>query len=151
MELQHLCRFTAYISRPEIVADTPRGRFLVGGIKDGRLEGDRLRASQRGTSAADWLIIGTDGTALVDVRISFRTDDGAFLYMDYRGRGDWSKGSMTGPVFSAHYCESEDPRYHWLHTAGIFGYGAVAEGNDTYDIGFNYDLYTVEAGPVAAG
>lgn len=143
MELTPLCRFTAFISRPEIVADTPRGRFLVGGIKDGRLDGDRVRASQRGTAAADWLIIGTDGTALVDVRISFRTDDGAYLYMDYRGRGDWSKGSMTGPVFSSHYWETEDPRYRWLHTAGVVGRGEVAEGNELYDIGFVYDLYTL--------
>ena len=94
-----------------MVADTPRGRRIVAGIREGRLDGERLQASQRGTSAADWLVIGSDGTAFIDVRISFRTDDGAFIQMTYSGRGDWGDGPMTGPVYSAPYFETDDDRY----------------------------------------
>lgn len=132
-----LCRFTASLGRPEMVADTPRGHRIIAGIKDARLEGDRIRATQRGTSGADWLVIGTDGTAFVDVRIAFRTDDGAFIYMEYGGRGDWSGGPMSGPVYSAPHLETGDERYAWLNFIQVVGKGEVAAD------GAHYDLYEV--------
>lgn len=137
LELIPLCAFTASLGRPEMVADTPRGHRIVAGIKDGRLEGERLQATQRGTSAADWLVIGSDGTAFIDVRISFRTDDGAFIQMTYSGRGDWSDGPMTAPVYSAPYFETDDERYRWLNTIQVVGRGEVA------DQGARYDLFEV--------
>lgn len=137
LELVPLCRFTASLGRPEMVATTPRGNRIIAGINEGRLVGDRIDATQRGSSAADWLLIGTDGTAFVDVRITFRTADGAFLFMEYSGRGDWSGGPMTAPVYSAPTIETDDARYSWLNSLQIVGKGEVAEG------GAHYDLYSV--------
>ena len=134
VELIPLCEFTATLGRPEMVADTPRGRRIIAGINNGRLDGDRLHASQRGTTAADWLVIGTDGTAFVDVRISFRTDDGAFIQMTYSGRGDWGEGPMTAPVYSAPYFETDDERYTWLNTIQVVGRGEVAEEGARYEL-----------------
>lgn len=137
IELIPLCVFTATLGRPEMVADTPRGRRIIAGIREGRLEGELLQASQRGTSAADWLVIGSDGTAFIDVRISFRTNDGAFIQMTYSGRGDWGKGPMTAPVYSAPYFETDDERYSWLNRIQVVGRGDVAEA------GARYELYEV--------
>lgn len=135
MEIEHLCTFTAHLARTEMVATTPRGRRVIGPIVDSSLTGERLTARQVGTSAADWLVLGPDGTTYIDVRIAFKTDDGAYLYMAYRGRADWSQGIMSGPVFSTPVFETQDHRYTWLNSILCVGKGLVFEGGAEYQIG----------------
>ncbi|WP_157749656.1 DUF3237 domain-containing protein [Jatrophihabitans sp. GAS493] len=134
MDLEPLCRFTAYLNRPEMVADTPRGRRLIGPIVRAELTGDRFHATQAGTSAADWLVMGPDGTTFIDVRIAFRTDDGARLFMSYLGRADWSGGVMSAPVFSTPVFETAHPDYAWLNRVLCVGKGSVFEGGAEYEL-----------------
>lgn len=134
MQLEHLCRFTAELERTELVAQTPRGRRIIGPIVHSRLEGARLKATQRGTSAADWLLLAEDGTTSIDVRLAFVTDDGARLYMSYRGRADWSGGVMSGAVYSTPVFEVEDERYRWLNAVVCAGKGQVASDGAEYEI-----------------
>lgn len=134
MELEPLCRFTAELDRTEMVAQTPAGQRIIGPIVRSRLEGPRLRAEQVGTSAADWLVLSSDGTTEIDVRLCFRTDDGAALYLSYSGRADWSGGVMSGPVFSAPVFETGAPRYRWLNSVLCAGKGEVFEGGAEYEI-----------------
>lgn len=135
MEIEHLCTFTAHLARTEMVATTPRGRRVIGPIVDSELTGDRLTATQVGTSAADWLVMGPDGTTFIDVRIAFKTHDGARLFMAYRGRADWSGGIMSGPVFSTPVFETQDERYAWLNPILCVGKGRVFDGGAEYQIG----------------
>jgi hypothetical protein len=118
----------------EFVGMTPKGKRLIGPIVGARLEGPHIQASQSGTSAADWLIQSADGTVLVDVRLSLRTDDGAELYVAYSGRADWSGGIGCGPVYSAFRFDSEHARYRWLQTRLIVGKGNVEIGRGRYDL-----------------
>jgi hypothetical protein len=134
VELEPLCRFSAGLARTEMVASTPRGRRIVGPIIESKLTGERLSATQVGTSAADWLVMGPDGTIYIDVRIAWKTDDGARLYMTYLGRGDWSGGVLSGDVFSTPVFETADPRYAWLNSVVCVAKGRVFEGGAEYEI-----------------
>ena len=134
MELEPLCRFTASLARTELVVEGPLGRRIIGPIVGARLEGERLKATQRGTSAADWLLLAADGTTYIDVRMALRTDDGAYLYLAYHGRADWSDGVMSGPVYSAPTFATEDPRYRWLNSVQCAAKGRVFDGGAEYEM-----------------
>lgn len=47
-------------------------------VTGGRAEGPRFKAEVL-TGGGDWLLAGSDGLGRRDVRIQFRTDDGAFV------------------------------------------------------------------------
>ena len=62
-----------------------------------RFEGERFRARQKGVAAADWLVVGPDGTATLDVRATLDTHDGALVLLRYGGRR-----RLAGPRRCAH-------------------------------------------------
>lgn len=134
MRLEPLCTFTARLSKTELVATTPLGRRIIGPIHGATLTGERVRAVQRGTSAADWLVMGPDGTVQIDVRLVFVTDDGARLYLEYLGRADWSGGVMSGPVYSVPTFSTDDPRYSWLNSVQCAARGQVRQDGADYEM-----------------
>lgn len=138
MELVPFCTFTAapLSHKPDFAGNTPMGQRIVVGVRDGRCEGERFKASQRGDSAADWLLIGPDGTAMPDVRIALRTDDGAFVYMEYQGRGDASNGIDAATMYTAITFEIEDERYAWMNKSLFVGKGSIdtSAGQVKYDV-----------------
>ena len=126
MELTPLATYTASMAKTEMVAPTPLGQRFIVGVKDARWDGERIQASQRGSSATDWLLQTADGTAHVDVRLTLRTDDGALIYVTYGGRGMWPDGAASGPVYCAFTFETGDERYSWMNSIL-----AVAEASST--------------------
>jgi hypothetical protein len=134
VELHPFGTFSAPLGKVEFRGDGPRGHRLVGPIVNARMEGPELKASQRGTSAADWLLMGSDGTVLVDVRISLRTDDGAFIQVTYDGRALWADGVGSGPVYSAFRFDTEDERYRWLTSRIVVGRAQVGLTSGTYEL-----------------
>ena len=134
MELVPFCTYTASVIKPDFVGTTPAGRRMIVGVREARWEGERFKASQRGESAADWLVVGPDGTAMPDVRMTLRTDDGAFVFVEYHGRGDWSAGSGTAPIYSAVTFELEDERYAWMNKVQFVGKGGLVDGRVSYEI-----------------
>ncbi|WP_229052377.1 DUF3237 domain-containing protein [Aeromicrobium sp. Leaf350] len=134
MKLVPFATMTCPLAKVEYRADGPRGHRLVGPIKGARLEGEQLQATQRGTSSADWLLQGPDGTIVVDVRMSIRTDDGAFLQITYGGRASWADGIGSGPVFSAFTFDGDDERYAWLRRRLVVGRGEVRPDQGVYSL-----------------
>lgn len=137
MELVHFAKLKAKPNpKPDFSGDTPRGRRVVVGVQEGMLAGERINAAQRGDSAADWLTIGPDGTAIPDVRMALRTDDGAFLFMEYQGRGDASGGMDGATMYTVITFETADPRYAWLNHSLFVGKGSIdiAAGVVSYDV-----------------
>src|SRR4051794_29141727 len=53
-------------------------------VSGGSVEGKRLKG-KASTGGGDWLLIGADGFARLDVRAQIITDDGAFIYAYYPG------------------------------------------------------------------
>jgi hypothetical protein len=91
-------------------------------------EGSRLRAQLKpGVAAADWLVVGSDGTGFIDIRLTLETDDGALIYVSYTGRrniADVERG-IDAPVYVTPLFETSDPRYTWLNTIQAVGKGTV--------------------------
>jgi hypothetical protein len=134
MELVPFARYTAEVLKPDFVGNTPAGTRMIVGVRNARWEGERFKAGQRGESAADWLLVAPDGTATPNVRMTLRTDDGAFVFAEYSGRGDWSGGSGSGPVYVSLVFEVEDARYAWMNKVQFVGKGGLDGGRVQYEI-----------------
>lgn len=133
IELVPLATATCRIGEPLVLPDTPSGLRMISEISGARWEGERLTASQKGGAAADWLVLGVDGTGLVDVRLTLETDDGALVFVSYGGRAyfpaDGPQQIMSAPRF-----ETGDPRYAWLNRVQGVAKGALDGLDLTYEV-----------------
>jgi hypothetical protein len=135
LALRPLGRLTGDLGKMELVSDTPFGRRIISGLRNVRLDGERIKAGQRGESATDWLLVTGDDTAHIDVRMTMRTDDGALLYVKYAGKADWTDGYEDAIAYCVFTFETADERYAWLNRIVAVGRGRPAEQH------VNYDLY----------
>lgn len=92
IELVPLCTLQIQF-KPIEVGTGPAGTRLIGDFTSAHLQGDRLRGEMVGSATADWLLIGPEGTGSVDVRATFRIDDGATIFVQYHG---WLDASDSG-------------------------------------------------------
>src|SRR6266567_1721636 len=75
---------TASIKQAVEIGNGPFGNRMYFEVTGGRAEGKRFNADLL-PSGGDWLVLGQDGYGRLDVRILFRTDDGAMIYVQYPG------------------------------------------------------------------
>jgi len=66
------------------IGQVPLGTRRITGIKGGSFEGPELRGEVL-PGGADWVLVRPDQVTLLDVRITLQTDDGAGIFMQYRG------------------------------------------------------------------
>jgi hypothetical protein len=135
MELVPLGTMTATLRKPYLLPKTPVGDRLIYEVESGAFEGERLRGVMHGTSTADWLTIGPDGTATLDVRSVLLTDDGAYVFLHYSGRVDVSNGSGA-PLYAAPLFETGDDRYRWLNRVQAVAKGVLDGLVLTYEVCF---------------
>ena len=134
-ELVSMGTITVQLGERIEVGKGPKGTRLVVDGASIEVESDRVRASLAATDAADWLTLSEDGSiGCVDVRFTLKTDDGAYIYVEYTGRADMTSGLIaTAPTF-----QTSDERYGWLNKIQAVGAGAL-EGNGR----LIYSLYEV--------
>lgn len=125
-ELIPLCTVDLELGPAMVVEDGPSGTRMVVELLAMTLSGDRLTASLEGRSAADWLTVAGN-VATIDVRAMVKTDDGALLYVQYRGRSDVTDGIGATPMYVAPYFETSDPRYRWLNSIQAVGKGLLRD------------------------
>jgi hypothetical protein len=71
--------------RPLImVGDTPTTFRRVGVVYGGRFEGERLSGEVL-DGGSDWQSVRSDGSTMLDVRLTLETDDGALIGITYKG------------------------------------------------------------------
>jgi len=121
---------------PVAVAGTAGTRVTVT-VTEATLVGPKVNATLvPGVAAADWPLVRSDGTLLLDVRLNLRTDDGADIFVTYAGIGTPIGNGLfnirTAPLF-----QTGDPRYAWLNN--VLGVG-IGTSNPT---GVVYDIYAV--------
>jgi hypothetical protein len=122
---------------PVLVAGTTGTRVTVT-VTEATFVGPKINATAvPGVAGADWPLVRSDGTLLLDVRLNLRTDDGADIFVSYTGIGtpigDGLFNIRTAPTF-----QTGDPRYAWLNNALGVGIGT---SNPT---GVVYDIYAVK-------
>jgi hypothetical protein len=149
MKLEYEFEYYATLKEPVEVGTGPFGTRVVVEVTGGRFEGPRLKGRIL-TGGGDWLLIGPDGWARLDVRAQFVTDDGAAIYAHYEGLLEVTEkiqqALATGAATeyedqyfrTAPRFETGDPRYAWLnHT--LF----VAEGHTRAGRIVEYKVYRV--------
>lgn len=131
LPVEHLCTVHLDVGTPTYVKDGPEGTKLMVAITGGTVRGARLNGTVQPYSGGDWVSIGNGGNMRIDVRLTIETDDGAAIFVSYRGVLDGGR-AVCGPLF-----ETGDERYAWLNKHQGVGIGsASAEGVD-------YEFYAV--------
>ena len=131
LQLIPLCTVEITLGDTVWIGEGPAGLRVIAEVGSGTVTGERLRGTMDG-AAADWLVVnGTVGT--VDVRATIRTDDGALIFTQYRGRMDVTNGPGSVPFHVAPTFETSDERYLWLNTVQGIGVGTTEGQTVTYD------------------
>jgi len=79
-----LFEIRAEISEVQVVGPTPSGNRRFRPVKGGTVSGPRISGEVL-PGGGDWLLIRSDGVRSLDVRITFRADDGHLVYASARG------------------------------------------------------------------
>jgi len=140
--------FEIRLQVPQIVdlGDTPLGRRRIAAVAGGSFEGERLRGEVLGSPAGDWLLQRADGATALDVRLTLRTDDGALIYMAYRGlrhgppdvMARLAAGDVVDP--KSYYFrvaptfETSSPKYDWLNRILAVGIGRREKAGPIYAV-----------------
>jgi hypothetical protein len=126
--------------KPPIEVGTgPSGMRLIWEIDGAKINGERLSGEMAGSPGGDWALLGPDGTTTLDVRWAIRTDDGAIIFMEYRGRADTSQSlDLPLTIYVAPLFETADERYLWLNRTQAVGKGVL-----NADLSIDYEWYEV--------
>jgi hypothetical protein len=131
---------------PHPIGAGPLGTRRVTGITGGTCVGPRIQGTAVPGASAAWVLIGADETIRLEVRVTLRTDDGAWIYMHYPGIAYGSRETMqrvnTGRAVEpgAYYFrtvaqfETAAPRYDWLNRVFAVGVGERATDGPRYDV-----------------
>ncbi|MCP2671108.1 DUF3237 domain-containing protein [Maricaulaceae bacterium EIL42A08] len=127
------------------IGKTPEGQRTIAPVVGGTFEGERL-SGQVLPGGADWVRVRADGTIMIDVRLTLRTDDDALVYLSYQGRFIGTAGAMAqlaqGKTLKAgSYSlvtvarfECGDERYAWLNDVIAVGTGKQSGFSPVYTI-----------------
>ncbi|MEZ5553528.1 MAG: DUF3237 domain-containing protein [Pseudomonadales bacterium] len=134
MNLEFLMDYHADLAPAQPIGKGPLGTRSIHEVIGGTFAGPRLRGEVL-TCGGDWLLTDDTGVGRLDVRATFRTHDGAHIYMQYFGiieLNDQSAKAVSeggSTEYGEHYFatqprfETGDARYGWLNRIV-----AVAEG-----------------------
>ena len=113
----------------------PKGVRLISDVVSVEVDCDRLKASLATNDAADWLTVSDNGTlGCLDVRFTLKTEDGAYIYVEYSGRAEMETGQITtAPTF-----QTSHEKYLWLNRVQAVAAGIV-DGTGL----LTYSLYEV--------
>jgi hypothetical protein len=131
---EFLCTLTGFVAPPRDIGTTPRGTRRYFPAIGGSFGGPRLRGEVL-PDGGDWLLLRPDGVLEQDVRMTLKTDDGAFIYVRYTGirhgppeeMARLAQGETVDP--SAYYFrvaprfETGAERYAWLNNILAVGVG----------------------------
>ena len=119
----------------------PFGTRIIGNVTGGQFVGDRLKGEIVGASG-DWALIGLDGFGRPDGRLTFKTVDGALIYVQFFGvakltpgiRDILGLGRNTPTSLGEQYIfvnprmETGDSRYSWVNQTMFIGEGRILPG-----------------------
>lgn len=145
LRLQHLCTLDIMVGRMQAIGAGPQGERRIAEVTGGTFQGPRLNGRIL-PGGADWILVRSDGVTQLDVRVTLETNDGALIYLSYRGlrhgppevmeklaRGETVSPSdyyfRTTPVF-----ETGAPAYLWLNKIIAVGTGDRRPTGPVYTI-----------------
>jgi hypothetical protein len=124
VQSEFLFQIDLTIAPPQSLGATPFGERRIVTVTGGSFEGPKLRGTVVPNSGGDWILVRADGATQLDVRITLETDDGAPIYMTYRG-------IRAGPpevIERLNRGEPVDPSEYYFRTAPWFETGSEKYG-----------------------
>lgn len=146
LKTQHI--FTARLlvdSKLQMVGPTPFGDRRIASVTGGTVEGPKLNGKVLG-GGGDWLLLRPDGVLQLDVRLTIEADDGALIYMTYRGvrhgpaavMDRLGRGEAVDPgeyyFRTAPFFETGADRYAWLNRIICVGKGSRVPAGPIYEV-----------------
>jgi len=133
------------VSQIQVIGETPTTNRRIGVVSGGRFEGERLSGEVL-DGGSDWQSARADGSTILDVRLTLKTDDGALIAMTYKGlrhgpsevieriaRGEAvdpdSYYFRVNPMF-----ETASEKYGWLNRILAVGLGHRFADGPIYNI-----------------
>jgi len=143
LKSEFVCEVTADLGEMQQIGLTPRGARMIAPVTGGSFKGPKLNGELL-PFGADWLLFRGDGIGEIDVRITFRTDDGELLYCQYKGvlaikpeiMGKIQSGEDIDP--SEYYFritpvfETGSEKYGWLNNIVLVGVGKLSQTQVQY-------------------
>ena len=145
IRLEHLFTVRFDVSAPRPLGKTPFGERRIVQITGGSFEGPRVRGTVL-PEGGDWILLRDDGALQLDVRATLQTEDGALLYMTYRGFrhgppeviARLNRGEAVDPdtyyFRTAPFFETGDERYAWLNRVVTVATGERLPGGPVYTV-----------------
>ena len=106
------------------------GHTRIAPVTGGTFSGTRISGAVH-NGGADW-ITQVSGHSSLDVRITLETDDGAIIYMTYKGMVVPSDSGLYWRVTPSFTTSSEE--YDWLNHRVFVGKSKQVEGKVAYDV-----------------
>lgn len=134
-KLEHVFSFAgqgAAGTAPEVLGALPEGLRVNFYLAGGEFSGPAIQGKLRPVGG-DWMTVRRDGVAIVDVRATLETDDGALIFMSYPGIIDlgeegfakFQRGELR-PVVQiriAPRLSTAHPNYLWMNRLQYLGIG----------------------------
>jgi hypothetical protein len=135
LPVEHLFTITANTADrpPVMIPGGPHGTRVLVTAMSGTFSGPKLSGKVADAAGGDWVTVGADGTMFLDVRLTLITDDGAPIYMEYKGIGVRQADGST-KIRTAPYFQTSDERYTWLNQVQAIAHGSTGKGTVTYDV-----------------
>jgi hypothetical protein len=137
--------YYAHLSEIVPVGAGMYGNRIIVEVDGGEFTGQRLNGKLRRAGCADWATM-TEDYAYLDVRGTFETDDGAFIYFEYNGRLEMTpavQAAMAGEgstEFGDSYfvttprLQTGDSRYAWVNNIMCVAQGKLSPGRVDYEV-----------------
>jgi hypothetical protein len=97
------------------LGNTQYGDRRIARVTGGTFEGPKLKGTVH-DGGGDWILNRTDGVTQLDVRLTMQTDDGALIYMTYKGLRHGPADVMAKLAAG----EPVDPSLLYFRTAPFF-------------------------------
>ncbi len=142
---QFLMQMSAELEDSQQLGETPVGGRRIVYVKRGEFSGPDLKG-QVLPGGGDWVLVRRDGVSQLDVRITLRTDDGALIFVSYRGistlapevRQRILKGEVVDPseyyFRTAPFFETASEKYAWLNKLVAVGVGRRTRTGVVYSV-----------------
>ena len=145
-KLEHILSYIGGLaSAPEVIGPCPEGIRVNFYTTGGEITGPRMRGRLRPVGG-DWMTVRRDGVAILDVRATLETHDGALILMTYPGVIDlgedgydkFLRGELpaSAQIRTSPRLATSHPQYLWLNRLHCIGVGeyVAATNHATYDV-----------------
>ena len=147
--LEHIFSYIGMLANPpEVIGPVPEGIRVNFYSTGGEILGPKVIGKLRAVGG-DWLTIRKDGVAVLDVRTTFETHDGALIAVTYSGMVDFGedgydrflRGELppTAQIRISPRFATSHPEYLWLNRLHCMGIGEYTAASNSA----KYDVYAV--------